>query len=49
MQKEKAVWIDEENQILAFHPIENSKRIMKTEPLFWDYIMKLVKSGYRIM
>lgn len=47
--EEKTVWIDAENRILAFQPIENSKRISKTESLFWDYIMKLIKSGYRIM
>lgn len=49
MQKEKNVWIDEENRILAFQPIENSKRISKTESLFWDYVIKLIMSGYRIM
>ena len=29
MQEEKAVWIDAENRILAFQPIENSKRVLK--------------------
>ena len=48
MQGEKAVWIDTENRILAFQPIENGKRILKTESLFWDYILKLMQSGYRI-
>lgn len=49
MQEEKTVWIDAENRILAFQPIMNSKRIAKSAPLFWDYIMELIQSGYRIM
>ena len=49
MQREKNVWIDEENRILAFQPIGNSKRISKEEGPFWDYVMRLIMSGYRIM
>lgn len=47
--KEKAVWIDEEKRILAFHPFENSRRITKAESLFWDFISGLTKAGYRVM
>lgn len=49
MQEEKIVWIDAENRILAFQPIENTKKISKAESLFWAYIMELIQSGYRIM
>ena len=47
--EEKAVWIDEEKRILSFHPVENSRVIMKEENIFWDVIFGLTKSGYRVM
>ena len=46
---EKTVWIDEENRILAFHPFENSRIIIKSESLFWDFIYDLTRSGYLVM
>ena len=48
MQEEKTVWIDAENKILAFQPIENTKRVSMAKSLFWDYVMELIKSGYGI-
>lgn len=48
-EEEKIAWIDTENRILAFQPIENSRRIAKAESMFWNYITELMKSGYRIM
>ena len=50
METEKKVaWIDEENKILAFHEIENSIRIEKSEEEFWIWALKVVSFGYRIM
>lgn len=46
---EKTAWIDEEHKIVSFHAIVNGKMIMKSESLFWDYISRLMHSGYRIM
>ena len=31
---EKIAWIDEENMIVSFHPIDNSRMIVKVEGLF---------------
>ena len=47
--EEKTAWIDEENKIVSFHAIDNSKMVMKTESLFWDFISGLMRSGYRVM
>ena len=46
---EKTAWIDEENKIVSFHAIDNGKKIMKAESLFWDFIFELTSSGYRVM
>lgn len=47
--KEKIAWIDEKNRIVSFHPIDNSRMIMKAEKLFWDYIIGLTRTGYRVI
>ena len=47
--KEKTAWIDEKNKIVSFHAIDNSKMITKTESLFWNFLLGLISSGYRIM
>lgn len=45
----KNVWIDEENRILAFHPIRNSRKFAKTEDVFWNWVVGLTRVGYRVM
>lgn len=45
----KEVWIDENNKILSFHEIENSKRVEMPEEYFWTWTMEIIMSGYRIM
>ena len=45
----KEAWIDEKNKILAFHEIENSIRVEKSEEQFWAWAMDVTRSGYRIM
>ena len=48
-EKNKTVWIDMDNRILAFRPFENGNGITKTESLFWEFIFGLMNAGYRIM
>ena len=48
-EEKKTAWIDEKKKIVSFHAIDNSKKIMKTESVFWDFISGLINSGYRIM
>lgn len=48
-EEEKTIWLDDENKIVSFHVIDNGKMIRKTESLFWDYLLGLISSGYRIM
>ena len=47
--EEKTVWLDKENKILSFRPMEHSEQISKAENLFWDYIIMLIMGGYRIL
>lgn len=49
MEEEKTVYIDAENKILAFRPFGNGKGVSKTKSLFWDYVLELIRSGYRVM
>ncbi len=46
---EKTAWIDEKNKIVSFHAIDDGKRIIKAESLFWDFLLGLTNAGYRIM
>ena len=46
---EKTAKIDEENKIGSFHAIDNGKKIMKAESLFWDFLFELTSAGYRVM
>ena len=47
--EEKTAWIDEKNKIVSFHAIDDGKRMIKAESLFWDFLFGLTNSGYRIM
>ena len=33
-QEKKTAWIDEENRIVSFHAVDNSKKIIKAETMF---------------
>ena len=48
-QEKKTAWIDEENRIVSFHAVDNSKKVMKAETTFWSYIYTLMSAGYRVM
>lgn len=48
-EAKKTAWIDEKNKIASFHAIDNGEMIVKTENLFWDYLLGLTSSEYRIV
>ena len=48
-QEKKTAWIDEKNRIVSFHAVDNSKKIIKAETMFWSYIYTLMSAGYRVM
>lgn len=49
MKEEKTAWIDEENKIVSFRAIDNAEMVVKAENLFWDFLLGLMNSGYRVM
>ena len=46
MQNE--AWIDEENRIVSFHEIPNSRYYSAEEREFWQMIVSLILAGYRV-
>lgn len=46
---EKTAWIDEENKIVLFRAFDHGEMIVKAENLFWDFLLGLMNSGYRVM
>ena len=48
-QEKKIAWIDEKNRIVSFHAVDNSKKIIKAETMFWSFIYALMSAGYRVM
>ena len=48
-ETEKTAWVDEENEIVSFHAIDNGEMVMKTENLFWEFLFGLTSAGYRGM
>ena len=49
MEVEKTVWVDVKNKIVSFHAIDSSIMITKEEALFWDFLLRLMKTNYRVM
>ena len=41
-------WLDEENRIISFHEIPDSRYYSAEEHEFWEMIVSLVLSGYRV-
>ena len=41
-------WLDEENRIVSFHEIPDSRYYSVEEPVFWQMIVGLILSGYRV-
>ena len=41
-------WLDEENRIVSFHEIPNSRYYSAGENDFWQMIVSLILAGYRV-
>ena len=41
-------WLDEENRIVSFHEIPNGRYYSAEEHDFWQMIVSLILSGYRV-
>ena len=41
-------WLDEENRIVSFHEIPDSRYYSTENQAFWNIIVNLVLAGYRV-
>ncbi|MGN0350253.1 MAG: hypothetical protein ACI4ES_01275 [Roseburia sp.] len=41
-------WINENLKVISFHETEEAEVFEEREEAFWNYIMALVKCGYRL-
>jgi len=44
----REAWMDEENRIVSFHKIPNCRYYSAEEHDFWQMIVSLILSGYRV-
>lgn len=44
----REAWLDEENRIVSFHEIPNSRYYYAEEHDFWQVIVGLIMTGYRV-
>ncbi len=44
----REAWLDEENRIVSFHEIPNSRYYCAEEHDFWQVIVGLIMTGYRV-
>lgn len=44
----KNAWIDEGKRIVSFTPQENATQYREEEPAFWNRILNLMQTGYRM-
>ena len=44
----REAWLDEENRIVSFHEIPNSRYYSAGENDFWPMIVSLILAGYRV-
>ena len=42
-------WLDEENRIVSFHEISDSRYYSAEEHDFWQMIVSLIMTGYRVL
>ena len=47
-QTSRKAWLDEENRIVSFHEIPDSRYYSAEEHDFWQVIADLILSGYRV-
>ena len=52
MKKDKTIcseaWLDEENRIVSFHEIPDCQYYCAEETDFWQVIVGLIMTGYRV-
>lgn len=41
-------WMDHDKKIISFHQIESGQLLEAEEPLFWEKIIILCRTGYRV-
>ena len=46
--KLKNAWIDERERIISFSQLETGTMFFAEEEIFWDRILHLMRSGYRM-
>ena len=46
--KLKNAWIDEKERVLSFSRLENGTVFLAEEEAFWNRILLLMRSGYRM-
>ena len=44
----REAWLDEENRIVSIHEISDSRYYSAEEHDFWQVLVELVLSGYRV-
>ena len=44
----REAWLDEENRIVSFHEIPNSRYYCAEETDFWQVIVGLIMAGYLV-
>lgn len=49
MGKLKSAWIDTSKKIVSFHQFENGIAVVQPVNCFWQYIMELIESGYKVL
>lgn len=44
----RQAWVDPDEKLISFHPINSGQLLKAIEPLFWEMITSLSDIGYRI-
>ena len=44
----RQAWIDQDGKLISFHPIDSGQLLENKEPLFWEKVITLSHTGYRI-
>ena len=44
----RQAWVDLDGKLISFHPIDSGQLLETSEQLFWERIISLSNTGYRI-
>lgn len=44
----RQAWVDPDGKLISFHPIDSGQLLEAIEPLFWEKVITLSQTGYRI-